>query len=513
DKWGVLRAYTEALPGMTTSIPRPTHPTPPHNASRVATLLTVLSIVLLPLCAQARCLITVAPGDDVRGKWNEAAAGNCSLHFEAGTHVVTARLGRSFAGTAEDPVVVSGEGAALTTLLRPDANQNIIDVGGTHFELRDMALTGGSRGIRLTGDTSAARFTRLAVHGTQDNAFSANDVGTAYTGIEISHSEFYDTNGAGECLYLGCNNDGCTFGDSLVAYNYCHDTFSTQGTSQGDGLDLKGGTFNVVVRGNVFVNTYGPGILTYANGGRAQNIIEGNVVWMSGDVGIQATGDALIRNNIVVVDGLDVPAMNASGGNQGTPNNLQIINNTVVMPSGTGNCLEARNWQAPAQNMVIANNALFCPGREALRTVNVDFGIAQIVANAIEGGTNVPSGTFPAGTWQSQLTDVATANVYPVAGSALIAAGDSRYAAADDFNCLTRDRASADVGAYSYSGDSNPGWTVENSFKTCIEATPSVPVPLLPARLIWLCLALAVVFAWLYSIRARAGGHSHADTR
>ena len=397
-----------------------------------------------------------------------AVAAGCSIHFEAGLHTTTSRLGYQLVGTPADPVVISGDGAATTKLLRPNASQNMFDLSGEHFVVRDLTLEGGAAGIRLEATTSNATFTDLIVHGTDAPAFMANTPGTSYTSLSIRNSEFYDTGGTGECLYLGCNNNGCTMGDSIVEFNYCHDTNDPFG-GQGEGIDLKGGSFNVIVRHNVIENVAGKGIIAYANDDDPQNIIEANVVWNSGDVGIQATGDAVIRNNVVILETTDgVDAMAGSPSNQGLPNNLQFINNTVVKLTNLagGRCLTARGWSGSTLNMTVANNALYCPGGEALY-IPTGFEFGLVTSNAIEGSTGVPSGTYAGGQWQQQLEAIVNADAYPASGSLLLDAGSISEAPLEDFNCLLRDPSSTDVGAYQYNGAGNPGWTGIETFKSC----------------------------------------------
>jgi hypothetical protein len=275
----------------------------------------------------------------------------------------------------------------------------MFDLSGEHFVVRDLTLEGAAVGIRLEATTSNAAFDSLIIHGTDSSAFTANTTGASYTTLSIQNSEFHDTGGSGECLYLGCNNNACTMGDSIVEFNYCHDTNDTFG-GQGEGIDLKGGSFNVIVRHNVIAEAVGRGIITYANGGGPQNIIEANVVWNSGDVGIQATGDAVIRNNVVILESTDgVDAMAGSPNSQGLPSNLQFINNTVVKLTNLagGRCLAARGWSGSSMNMVVANNALYCPGGEALY-IPTGFEFGLVTNNAIEGTTSPESSVIP--TWR-----------------------------------------------------------------------------------------------------------------
>src|SRR6185369_6228410 len=104
----------------------------------------------------------------------------------------------------------------------------------------------------------------------------------------------------GEAFYLGCNDNHCQFHDSLVANNYIHD-LNGPSITQGDGIEIKKGSYANIVRDNVIHDTSYPGITLYdVAGNGAPNIIERNIVWNSGDSGIQVTADAIVRNNIVL---------------------------------------------------------------------------------------------------------------------------------------------------------------------------------------------------------------------
>lgn len=447
---------------MTKTIIRPCHIT------------VVFFAVLLQMStgiANARCLTTITTNDNVRSKMDEAFAAECSIYFEPGVHTTTSRLGYNFVGTALDPILIYGDDPSTTKLVRPDANQNLMDLSGEFFVVKGLELEGGSRGLRLDASVSNATFTNLVIHDTADSTFTANTAGASYTNIVISHTEFFNTDGTGECLYLGCNNGACTMGNSLIEYNYCHNTNSSLGASQGDGIDLKGGAFNVVIRHNVFRDIFGPGILTYANAGGVQNVIEGNVVLNPGVIGIQFTGDVIVRNNIVVMTAAhDATGINGSANNQGIPNNVQVRNNTVINTTGdSSDCLAVRGWDATAQNMVIANNALYCAGGTAIYMAAGTGQNAILIANAVEGlVTNVSSGTFDGGAATNQFENISNVNLYPVSGSKLVNAGETSQSPSNDFNCSTRDVNSTDVGAYMFEEAGNTGWTGSATFKSCI---------------------------------------------
>jgi MYXO-CTERM domain-containing protein len=56
-------------------------------------------------------------------------------------------------------------------------------------------------------------------------------------------------------------------------------------------------------------------------------------------------------------------------------------------------------------------------------------------------------------------------NLFPEVGGALVAAGSEAHVTVDDFNGTLRDGV-ADIGAYAFSADGNPGWALEAGFKT-----------------------------------------------
>ncbi len=121
--------------------------------------------------------------------------------------------------------------------------------------------------------------------------------------------------------------------DSLVANNYIHD-LNGPTVTQGDGIEIKAGSYANVVRDNVIHDTAYPGITLYhVNGNGAPNVIERNLVWNSGDNGIQVTADAIVRNNIVLSAAAAGIGVHASQG--GNVANLVIASNTVLKHRAT----------------------------------------------------------------------------------------------------------------------------------------------------------------------------------
>src|SRR5262249_55609082 len=139
----------------------------------------------------------------------------------------------------------------------------------------------------------------LVIHALGDVGISCNRDGETCDQMTFRHNEIFDTGaaGTGEGMYLGCNDAACTFSNSIVELNYIHDL----GGDQGDGIEIKTGSFGNTVRDNVIVRSNYPGITMYGFAGNgAPNVVERNLVWHTVDNGIQIVGQVVVRNNIVI---------------------------------------------------------------------------------------------------------------------------------------------------------------------------------------------------------------------
>lgn len=107
---------------------------------------------------------------------------------------------------------------------------------------------------------------------------------------------------------------------------------ASEGVTQGDGIEVKTGSHDNIIRDNAIINVNYPGIFVYdrlaikvhffvdklfstVTGG--PNIVEGNFILNSKQNGIQITAGAIVRNNIVINSGVNGIHIT---GNQGTPN-------------------------------------------------------------------------------------------------------------------------------------------------------------------------------------------------
>ena len=420
--------------------------------------------MFLPLPLVFAASIEITPQDDLWGTLQSLQAGD-EVILHAGDYPVPGFVDIVLPGSEALPIVIrAADGETPVILGIPE--QNTFNISGSWYTLRGIEVNGGSHGVRL-GTSDHATLEDLHVHSTTDVGISCNRPDNSYEAITIRHNHIHDTGmggGPGEGMYLGCNDGACKMWDSLIEFNWVHDTASGD---QGDGIEFKTGSYNTVIRHNVVYNTKYPGITLYGTQGQASNTVEGNVVWNAMDNGIQTVGDIVVRNNVVLNSGASGIASKAS---QGEPVvNLTIVHNTVI---GAGDvCLRGNEWDAGGA-ITVANNAFFCEGGTAIKLPNGP-GMAVFAGNAVVGGIEgPPGGTFDGVSVAAAFTDAASMNVYPAGGSPLIDAADPQYVPAADFNCLMR-TGTPDVGAYDVSTPDNPGWPIQGDFKQCDADDPN----------------------------------------
>jgi MYXO-CTERM domain-containing protein len=433
------------------------------TALRPLALATALACAASPWAPERAHADTqeIGPGGDLEGTINALGPGD-ELVLQDGEYTLDERFSFDIAGTESDPIVIRAADGATPHLHRPNANQNIIDItSAEHVVMRGLEFSGGSAGVRIV----SARFLTLEdceIHDTGDVALRANDGGSTYEALRILGNHIHHTNNTGEGMYLGCNRDGCQMFDSVIARNHIHHT-NQETVSQGDGIELKEGSYNNVIRDNVIHDTNYPCILTYSTVGNGDaNLIERNVMWNCGNHAIQSAADATIRNNIILSANANGIAM--QNHQNGSPSNMRIMHNTILQ--ATNNAMSLRDVSGP---VVIANNALYAESGLALKVVSGNLDQVTFSGNVGVGGVQgasvdgLESGALGADFVDAHYDGAPPIKVFPAAGGALIGAGDAEYMAADDFNGTPRQ--AADVGAYAHAEDGNPGWTIAPEFK------------------------------------------------
>ena len=351
-------------------------------------------------------LTTRQNGDRLERVLESLKAGDRVVIHE-GTWTVNNRLAVRAPGTEKEPIVIEGRGRAVIT--RDDETQNVFNIEGSRFTLRGLEIRGGSRGL-VIGAADHVLVTGCEIHATGDAAVTANSADTSYLSFEGNH--VHDTRGCGEGFYLGGNNASVVTHHTRVVGNRVHDT----GGEQGDGIELKTGSWACVISDNVVERTHYPGILVYGNGGRIErNVVERNVIVGSAEAGIQVAADAIVRNNLVI--GARDACIASQPHQDAMPRNLMIVHNTLV---NDGVCFRARAWTGAG--LVFANNALYsragrpCDGIGADGNVVVP-GLSAFVALALDGSAR---------------------DATPLKGSPLVGAADPAHAVADDLTGALR---------------------------------------------------------------------------
>lgn len=398
----------------------------------------------------------IGPTSDLSAEIAKLGPGD-ELVLQGGTYTLSAKLTIGVKGTAAAPITIRSKDGEVAHVTR-DASQNVINVEKTEYVLLNgLEVSGGSHGIRID-DSSFITVEDCEIHHTEDVGLSANVPNSTYEGLTIRRNHIHDTGGTGEGMYLGCNNGGCTMFDSLIEGNYVHNTNGPT-VQQGDGIELKQGSYNNIIRDNVIHDTNYPCILVYGTAGKPVNLVERNAMWGCLDNAIQAEADVIIRNNIILGAGGD--GIHSRNHQQNEVKDLTIVHNTVV---NTGAAIRTQNV---AGKVVIANNALYSQNGNAI-SVAGDLAQVTVKGNVGKGGMQGPSAGFDgSGDITADFEDAdytSKRNVYPKAGGKLIAAGDPTFAVEDDFNGTPR-AGSADVGAYKFDGSGNPQPPVVPGFK------------------------------------------------
>lgn len=422
------------------------------------TPMTYLRVSVLALFGCAGLPVSgteVGPGDDLVRAVATLEPGE-ELLLRGGRYRFDENVTLIARGTVGQPITIRAKPGERPVIEQATDRHNVVDIrSSSHLILRGLEFTGGSHGIRLI-DSSFVTIEECEVYETGDVAISANAGGT-YEGLKFLRNHIHHTNGTGEGLYLGCNLDECRVINSVIESNYIHHT-NRWGVTQGDGIEIKEGSFGNVIRDNVVHDTKYPGILLFGTVGNGPaNVVERNVIWGVDDNTMQIAADAVVRNNIILGNVSLQPHQSAS------PSNISFVNNTVISRS-TG--LAVRGVSG---SVLIANNAIYAR-RKAIRLVSGALDQVLLVGNVGEGGlVGSSSGYLEGGGLQRDFVSASyrggpPADLFPTEDSALVGAGVASYMTSFDFNGRSRE-GSVDVGAYRYRADGNPGWVIAAGFK------------------------------------------------
>jgi hypothetical protein len=435
-----------------------------------AALLRIGLVLCWPALSATAATVEIGPGADVRAAIAALHPGD-ELVLRGGTYSFNSRFAVTALGTAAQPITIRGKGGETALIEMDTPDQNVVEIDGSQYlVVSNLHFRGGSQGIRLMS-SSFVTVEDSEVYETGDVGITANAGGT-YQGLLIQHNHIHHTNGSGEGMYLGCNNNACRIMNSVIEWNYVHDTNGPT-VEQGDGIEVKEGSAGNIIRNNVVHDTNYPGIITYSTMGNGPpNVIEGNVIWNTNDYAIQSAADSIIRNNIVL------GTIGLQTHQSGSPSNQVLAHNTII---ATDDGIDVRNVSG---SVVIANNAIYSRSGTAINLISGSTNLVTVAGNVGAGGVSGASGGFVNGNGiaadfvAASFVGAPPIDVFPKAGSALLAAGVAQYVTEFDFNGTPRAGAK-DVGAYKYQAGGNPGWTLAASFK----AMGNTPIPNPPTAL------------------------------
>jgi hypothetical protein len=430
-----------------------------------------LALLAVYVCTfpAAADVVEITPSADVRAAIGALQPGD-ELVLAGGTYSFNSRFLIAVAGTASQPIVIRNKTGQSPLLDMTTDSQNVIDLQSRYLVLRGLRITRGSQGIRLI-DSDFVTIEDCEIFETGDVAIAANSGGT-YENLLIRRNHIHHTNGTGEGMYLGCNSNACRVANSVIEQNYIHHT-NRPSVEQGDGVELKEGSYGNVVRDNVIHDTNYPGVVTYSTvGNGAANIIERNVIWNTNDNGIQSAADAIIRNNIVLGSPIALQSHQS-----GSPSNHTVVHNTVI-----GTSIDVRNVVGP---VVIANNAVYSQSGAAIQLISGNLGLVTVAGNVGAGGISGTSSGYTEGNGigadfvSGHYNGGPPIDLFPKTGSALRSAGSTTYVTDVDFNGTPRGGV-ADAGAYRFDSGGNPGWTLAAAFKAIAGGTvrPNPPTNL-----------------------------------
>jgi len=211
----------------------------------------------------------------------------------------------------------------------------------------------------------------------------------------------------------------------VIALNHVYET----GGSQGDGIEIKQGSWGCWIAENSVHDTNYPCILVYGTNGNPPNLVERNICWNSGDNVMQVQGEAIVRNNVAI------NGSNAffSSDHQGTTRDLIVVHNTFV---NSGNATVLTSWNG-RPGMLFANNAAYSQFGNALVFAGGSTNVS-VTGNVVFGPVSGAFGGYTTGAGLSDFLGVSwnatSREVTPTPMGALDGAADPAYAVLDELD-------------------------------------------------------------------------------
>jgi hypothetical protein len=427
-------------------------------------MITVASL-LLGLSAGA-AEVEVGPNDDVR-TLTAALGPGTEFVFADGVYELEGAMEWSGQGTEGDPITMRAAINSSPVFRLSGGNQVVNITEASHMIVRGLTFEGadehyeanGFNGIRVSNSNNIS-IESCATRRTGRSGIVLDGDTTAVTIIGIHVSQVRDGHG----VYVGCGDASCFGTNNLIETNWIHDI----GGDYTYGVIIQTGGQGNIIRDNIIYEAF-YGIAVYSAEYGDPNQVQSNAVWSVADDGIVASGAAVVQNNVIFDAGDS--GIN-SGNDNGALQDLVITHNTIANTGSWG--IRLQEW-AGKSGMVLANNAVANPVGAAISASSDGTAIDAsnyISSNVVTGyveGFSADEGHFMPGGGLQDFVDASNWDFYPTSYSALKDAGDNAAEAwvpQTDFNGDNRDGTSPTVGAYEWAGDSNPGWQLQEGFKT-----------------------------------------------
>ncbi|PCJ57598.1 MAG: hypothetical protein COA79_15240 [Planctomycetota bacterium] len=328
------------------------------------------------------------------------------LYVSQGIYEINSHFSINLKGQPRAPIWIKAMPRTKVILTRKDNKQNMINIedNAAYLYLGGFEIKGGSTLIKL-GQCNNVWIDKNKIHDGDNVGIAANSKNCEF--IYITRNEIFRPGGknnkaTSEGLYLGANNGKVVFSHSVIALNHIYECRG----SQGDGIELKQGSFQNWIVENYIHDTNYPCLIVYGTGGKGINVIEGNTLLRSNDNVMQIQGDAKVINNLII-NGKGVAF--SSTDHQGKTKNLTVINNTII---NSGVAMNLTSWNN-RQNMALYNNVVYSEKKSSIRFPNGSKGV-KVQGNYIFGkpeqinkGFSRGKGLkdFAKGSWDGSSTD------------------------------------------------------------------------------------------------------------
>lgn len=347
------------------------------------------------------------------------------LEIGEGTWSIANHFTVPLVGTASAPIWIVAQEGAHPKLTRPNEYENVMNIGTTTADtaqylcVRGLEVEGGSMGIRIYGGSNIW-LDGLEIHHTGDAALTANTVDTHH--LYLTRNHIHDTAGYGEGMYLGANGGAVVMRESIVARNHIHHTGGPGG--QGDGIEVKQGSWGNWIVENCIHDTNFPCLIAYGTYGNPINVIERNVCIGSEDNVMQVQGEAMVRNNLI---------MNGTVGfyshdHQDQTRDLSFVHNTIV---NAQLATTMKSW-FNRPGMVFANNVVYSENAGSIVFIGGAAGVT-VSGNVVHGAPYLtPASGYSTGNGLEDFFhaswDGSSFVVRPVADGPLVGAADAAHA-------------------------------------------------------------------------------------